>query len=46
MASLKRKKQQLNQGIKGTLNLMRNKTQNTIVTIQNKRLLSFTKEFI
>ena len=33
MALLKRKKQQLNWGIKGTLDLTRNKAQNTIVTI-------------
>ena len=33
MALLKKKKQQLNQGIRGTLNLTKNKTQNAIVTI-------------
>ena len=33
MASLKRKKQQFNWGIGGTLNLTRNEAQNTIIAI-------------
>ena len=33
MALLKRKKQQLNQGIRGTLGLTKNETQDAIVTI-------------
>ena len=46
MAPLKRKKQQLNQGIEGTLGLTRNEARDAIVTIQNKRLLEFAEEFI
>ena len=46
MALLKRKKQQLNQGIGGTSGLTRNEAQNAVVAIQNKKLLGFAEEFI